>query len=277
VDDSLISTSSGLKQPDRLGRPQQIAQAIKNATTQAGSNFADLLHQAAIESGLNPNAKSKTGSAAGLFQFTEQTWLHMVKARGAEYGLGSYADHIMVDSNGKAHVSDPTQRNAILDLRQNPQISTEMKCQLDNENGQKLRESVGGAIGPTELYLAHFLGAGGASSFLNAMRTNPNTKSADILPNAASTNSSVFFGADGEARSVAQIYQHFAQKLDQPLTNVMASRSLTAMASSSAPGQANTEAASRFAMMILEQMNEITSMFAADDEEDGESTISVLV
>lgn len=248
-------------------------QTIKNAAARTGSDFSDLLHQAAIESGLDPNAKAKTSSATGLFQFTEQTWLHIVKASGAEFGLGNYADHIQVDGNGKVHVSDPVWRDAILNLRKDPQISAEMTCALDNENRQKLGKTVGGAIGTTELYLAHFLGATGASAFLNALRANPNTKASDILPNAAGANSSIFYSADGQSRSVAQIYQHFTQKLYQ------ASGSVTALESRAAsplpPGHVSSEATSVFATMILGQMDiaDLTSTYGLDD---CESAISVL-
>jgi len=273
VEHSTISTmNSTVKQPDGAGRSQDVTRAIRNAAAQTGSNFASLLHQATIESGYDPNAKAKTSSATGLFQFTEQTWLHMIKTRGAEYGLGNYAAHIQVDSNGKAHVSDPVWRDAILGLRQNPQVSAEMTCELDHENGRKLRETVGGSIGSTELYLAHFLGAGGASAFLNAMRANPNAKAADVLPAAAGANSAVFFGANGQSRSVAEIYQHFAQKLDQPVASIAASATASPLPSS----QVNPEAASLLAPIILEQMVDVISTFALDDGED-ESAVSVLV
>jgi hypothetical protein len=262
VENSSISTITSVSDQ------QSLTQAIKNAAAQTGSDFAGLLREAAIESGLDPNAKAKTSSATGLFQFTGQTWLHMIKARGAEYGLSTYADHIQVDSSGKAHVSDPGWRDAILNLRQDPQISAEMTCELDNENRQKLHETLGGRIGHTELYLAHFLGAGGASSFLNAMRANPNTKAADILPNAAGANASVFYGADGQSRSVAQIYQHFAQKFDQPPATITASGNYTGTASPLHPSHVNSEAASLFATMILRQM---------DDDAEGDSALSVLV
>lgn len=272
VGNSSISTQDA-KQPVTSGRSLQITQAIKNAAAQTGSSFSFLLHQAAIESGFDPKAKAKTSSATGLFQFTEQTWLHMIKSRGTEYGLGNYADHIEIDSKGKAHVSEPAWQDAILNLRQNSQLAAEMSCELARENCHKLRETVGGAIGSTELYLAHFLGASGASAFLNAMRANPNTKAADVLPDTARANSSVFYGANGESRSVAQIYEHFAKKLDQPLVDVPDDH--VGIVSPSLPSQSDSEVASLFASMILGQISDITSLFAVDDEDQGESAISL--
>ena len=198
------------------GLSQRIVDAIKNAAVRTGVDFSYLVNKASQESGFDPNAKTSSSSATGLFQFTNQTWLQMIKQHGAAYGLSNYADHIQIDSNGTAHVSDPVWKKAILDLRQDPQTSAEMAGELDKTNLASLKDNVGGKIGATDLYLAHFLGAGGASDFLNAMKTNPNAKAAEILPEAAAANSSVFYTSSGQARSLSQIYQHFAQKFEGP-------------------------------------------------------------
>ncbi|MGB9151494.1 MAG: hypothetical protein WCD70_00210, partial [Alphaproteobacteria bacterium] len=151
-------------------------------------------------------------SASGLFQFTKQTWLHMVKQYGAQYGLGNYASQITTDANGHMTVSDPAAKQAILALRNDPQCSAVMACELDKQNALSLKQNVGGKIGGTELYLAHFLGAGGASDFINTMRSDPTATGASVLPEAAAANPSVFYDKSGEPRTVQQIYQHFAQK-----------------------------------------------------------------
>jgi hypothetical protein len=228
-----------------------------------------------MESGLNPNAKSGTSSAAGLFQFTEQTWLQTVKTHGAEYGLGNYAAQIQTGTNGTLYVGDSASREAILDLRKDPQVSAEMACELNNSNAQSLQKSVGGVIGPTELYLAHFLGASGAGSLLKAMRANPNVAAADLVPGAAKSNSSIFYGADGQARSVGQVYQYFAQKLDQPV-GVGASATASVLTASSALQSSPSATASGFATMMLSRTNmaEVAAALMLDDED--ESTVSVL-
>ena len=296
VADPTTAASSG------SGLRGQVAQTIKNVADRTGSDFGYLLQKAAIESGLDPNAKAKNSSATGLFQFTGQTWLRTVKASGEEYGLGDYADHIQVGSNGVAHVNDPVWRDAILSLRQDPEISAEMSCELDKANLQKLRQTVGGDIGPTELYLAHFLGAGGASTFLNTMRANPNAKAAEILPGAARANSSIFYGADGHSRSTAEIYNHFAQKLNTAPTDAVALASQSGAPKISAPaslspasGPATLSAASTVlpshiqdrtaaaasllqAAAILQQMDlsALESAFAPDDDSETENSLSSL-
>lgn len=197
------------------GFHQQVVQAIRNAANKTGVSFSYLLDKAEQESGGNPGAKASTSTATGLFQFTGQTWLRMVKSYGTQYGVGNYAEHIHISGDGTAHVSDPTWKKAILNLRNDPQLSAEMAGELDKENSASLQASVGGKIGPTELYLAHFLGAGGASDFIETLRSDPSAKAATILPDAAEANASVFYDGDGNPRSVAQIYQHFAQKFDK--------------------------------------------------------------
>ena len=196
------------------GAVPQVTQAIKTASAQTGVDFSYLLQKANVESSMNPNAKAKGSSATGLFQFVEQTWLHVVKNYGAKYGMGAAADRITVSADGTAHVNDTQTKQAILALRKNPTLAASMAAELTNENKKTLQTEVGGKIGSTELYLAHFLGANGAATFLNTMHDQPNAKAADYLPTAAASNPSVFYTKTGQPRTLSQIYQHFAQKFD---------------------------------------------------------------
>ncbi|MFY9287491.1 MAG: transglycosylase SLT domain-containing protein, partial [Alphaproteobacteria bacterium] len=225
------SANSLVNQVDIAGLPHKIAQAIKTAAAQTGVDFSYLLKKAAQESGFDPNAKASTSSATGLFQFTNQTWLRTLKEHGGEYGLSAYADHIKIDKSGVARVTDPNWKQAILALRKDPQISATMAGELDKDNLDTLKNNVGGKIGSTELYLAHFLGAGGASDFLKTMRANPAAKAAHVLPEAAQANPSVFY-ANGEARSVSQIYKHFAQKFEGKAGDTMVASAAQAAAKS---------------------------------------------
>ena len=65
-----------------------VGAAIQQAAARTGVDFSYLLGQAKIESGFNPNARARTSSATGLFQFIDQTWLATVHEHGAEHGLG---------------------------------------------------------------------------------------------------------------------------------------------------------------------------------------------
>lgn len=185
--------------------------AIKAAASRTGVDFAYLLNKASQESGMNPLAKASSSSATGLYQFIKQTWLQMVKQHGAEYGLGAEADAIQV-KNGQAVVADKALREKILNMRHDPVLSAAMAAEFTRDNKDYLEASVGGNVGSTELYLAHFLGAGGASTFLKAMRNSPNASAADLLPEAASANQSVFYSKSGRELSLKEIYDRFASK-----------------------------------------------------------------
>ena len=103
-----------------------VVAALKNAAAATGSDFHYLLGTAMRESSLKPNAQSSTSSAAGLFQFVDQTWLGLVKTHGAKYGLGSMAGAISMDADGRYHAANDADRQAILALKKDPQISALM-------------------------------------------------------------------------------------------------------------------------------------------------------
>ena len=60
------------------GLQGRVSNAIQLASAQTGVDFSYLFNQARIASGLNPNARARTSSATGLFQFIDQTWLGTV-------------------------------------------------------------------------------------------------------------------------------------------------------------------------------------------------------
>src|SRR3954463_9224696 len=96
-----------------------VVQALQKAAAATGSDFHYLLGTAMRESSLKPAAQSSTSSAAGLFQFIDQTWLGLVKEHGARHGLGNYAAAISKDSDGRYH-ADTGARASILALRKDP-------------------------------------------------------------------------------------------------------------------------------------------------------------
>src|SRR3984885_13007528 len=100
-----------------------VVAARKRAAAATGSDFHYLLGTAMRESSLKPGAQSSTSSATGLFQFVDQTWLGLIKSHGAKYGLASMADAIQVGGDGHYRAASGSDRQAILELRKNPQIS----------------------------------------------------------------------------------------------------------------------------------------------------------
>src|SRR6185295_16182662 len=101
----------------------EVVAALQRASAATGSDFNYLLSTAMRESSLKPQAQSSTSSAAGLFQFIEQTWLGVVKEHGAQFGLGNYANAISRGSDGRFHTASNADRQAILALRKDPQVS----------------------------------------------------------------------------------------------------------------------------------------------------------
>ncbi|MDD4616785.1 MAG: transglycosylase SLT domain-containing protein [Alphaproteobacteria bacterium] len=205
---------------DTAGASSHVMSAIKKAAYTTGVDFSYLVKKASQESSFDPSAKATTSSATGLFQFTSQTWLHMIKEYGADHGLGEYAAQITKNSDGSLRVANASAKQAILALRKDPSVSAVMAGELDKENAAYLEKKVGGKIGATELYLAHFLGANGASKFIKEMRANPTASAASVLPSAAAANDSIFYAKSGEARSLQQIYTKFAQKFDNSSTRL---------------------------------------------------------
>ena len=112
----------------------EVSASLHEASATTGVNFDFLVAQATVESGLR-NVQARHSSAAGLFQFTAQTWLRMIRAHGAQYGLGDLASEITTLGNGHLGVSDGASEQKILDLRQDVKLSAIMAGELAKENG----------------------------------------------------------------------------------------------------------------------------------------------
>ena len=184
----------------------RIAGSIKQAASSTGASFEYLLTTAKMESNFNPKASATTSSAKGLFQFIDQTWLGTVKEAGSQLGYGKYADAITKDASGSYSVSDPAARAAIMKLRDDPDAASSMAGVLTQSNSFKLTGKIGRRPSDAELYMAHFMGVGGAGKLINGAEENPNASAARMFPNAAAANRSIFYDRSGSARSLSQVY-----------------------------------------------------------------------
>jgi hypothetical protein len=189
--------------------------AIRQAAQATGTSFQYLLATAQVESGLNPQAGASTSSARGLFQFIEQTWLATMKQSGSSLGYSQYADAITKTASGKYEVRDPTMRSAILKLRNDPAANAAMAGAFTKANATLLSQKLGRSPSEGELYIAHFLGVGGAAKLISAAGDNPNASAASLFPNAAHANSSIFYDrTTGAARSLAQVRDVLTARYD---------------------------------------------------------------
>ncbi|MGN6377224.1 MAG: lytic transglycosylase domain-containing protein [Sphingomonas sp.] len=229
------------------GNVERVRTAIANASRSTGMDFDYLLGQAQLESGLNPAARAGTSSATGLYQFIDQSWLGIIKQHGAENGLG-WASNAITRAGNRWVVSDPQMKSAILNLRNNPDVSATMAANFASDNQASLESALGRGATGTDLYMAHFLGLGGAKSFLRTMQSNPGASGAAMFPAAARANRSIFFDANGNARSLGDIYQRFAAKLDKGAAKVGA----TSLASDALDGKGATAFATTYGTSAFE-------------------------
>ncbi|MBL8830865.1 MAG: transglycosylase SLT domain-containing protein [Rhodospirillales bacterium] len=177
----------------------QIRAAFAEPSRRGQAAFAELLATAKRESGLDPAAQNPRSSAAGLFQFTEQTWLDLVRRTGARHGLGAAAAKIVRDpATGRYEVPGGEDRQAILALRKAPKAAAAMAGELTAQNRKSLTAALGREPTYQEVYTAHFLGARGAVRLIQAAERSPETPSNRLLPVAAKANREVF--RDSETR-----------------------------------------------------------------------------
>lgn len=184
--------------------------AIQRAANATGVDFGFLMKTAGRESGMNPRARAPTSSAAGLFQFVEQTWLATLKQHGSKYGYARYADLISRGSDGRYRVTGEEARRAVMDLRLDPHASSLMAGELASDHAAYLRGRTGRQPTAGELYAAHFLGPSGSARLIEAVESTPGVSAAALFPDAARANKAIFY-RDGRPASVAQVYANLTK------------------------------------------------------------------
>jgi hypothetical protein len=214
--------ASGSGAPPSTPVANPVESAIRRAADVTGVDFAFLMKTAKRESGMNPGAKARSSSAAGLFQFVDQTWLATLKRHGAKHGLGQYADMISKGADGRLRVSDAGARRAVLDLRFNSQAASVMAGELASDHAAYLRGRTGREPSAGELYIAHFLGPAGSAKLIEAAERRPGAAAATLFPDAASANKSIFYKG-GRAATVSEVYANLTRSGgSSPATSVPA-------------------------------------------------------
>ena len=215
-----------------------IVGAIRDAARATGASFQYLLATAQVESSLNATATVSTSSAKGLFQFVDQTWLATMKQAGPALGYGKYADAIVQTPTGNYAVPDPAMRREILALRDDPVANAALAGAFTQQNAALLTQRIGRTPTEGELYIAHFLGAGGGAQLINLASQNPNATAASIFPSAAKANPTIFYDRQGHARSAAEVYHVLVARYDM----ARAAPAIPAAAIAAAPAQSPTAA-----------------------------------
>ena len=217
---ALVSVFAAITRSDQsaFSIDGEVLAAIRLSSLRTGLDFPYLMELAYTESSFDPAKKARRSSAAGLYQFTEATWLGSVKAYGAKYGLGLYASEIeyATDSNGhrRPRVANPVVHRHILALRYNPRIAALLAAEFALSNKQQLARRIGPDFGRTELYLTHFFGIERALEFLRLLEQHPDRVAAELFPNAAQSNPGVFEPIEGSRMTLREVYDFFAAKFD---------------------------------------------------------------
>lgn len=196
--------TSGPSQPTPAN---PVMDAIRQGADRTGTNFDYLVKTAQRESALDPEAKARTSSATGLFQFIEQTWLGMVRSEGAKHGLDDASKAIVQGSDGRLSVPDAKMRDEIMALRRDPQVASTMAGAFTQRNRDQLQAALGREPTGGELYIAHVLGARGAQDLIGTAQSAPDRAASRDFPDAAAANRNIFFDKAGKARTAAEVYQ----------------------------------------------------------------------
>lgn len=193
-----------------LERHGPVHAVLQRAAQSTGVDFGYLLRTAQRESSLNPQAKARTSSAAGLFQFIEQTWLSTLKSHGAKHGFGTYANAINRGRDGRLLV-DPQMRGAVMRLRYDAHAASVMAAELTVANAAYLKGRIGRDPSQGELYIAHFMGPRGAAELIQARDQRPGAIAANLFPAPASANRPIFYRG-GRPATVDEVYANLVSK-----------------------------------------------------------------
>lgn len=188
--------------------------AIQRASQATGVDFGFLMKTAGRESSFNPRARASSSSAAGLFQFVDQTWLATLKQHGAKHGYAPYADLISRGSDGRYRVGGGDARQAVMALKLDPHAASLMAGELASDHAAYLKGRTGRDPTAGELYAAHFLGPQGSARLIEALQSHPAASAAALFPDAAHANRAIFY-RDGRAASVSEVYANLTRTVGE--------------------------------------------------------------
>lgn len=182
--------------PSSSGSAKAAKPTLKAIADMTGVPCDWLMAIAGIESGFRYDIKSSTSSATGWYQFINDTWDSVYKKYGPKYGCPA----------------DPSNTRAV---RKEPRINGLMGAEFIKANYEGLKKGLGRSnLTDTDVYMAHFLGLGGALKFF---RADPNAMAYKIFSKEYSANMPLFFvdGKPSSPRTISQVYKLFQSKLEK--------------------------------------------------------------
>lgn len=180
--------------PTASGSAKAAAPTLKAVANMTGVPFDWLLVIAGIESSFKYTVKAETSTASGWFQFINSTWDEVYKRYGPKYGCPP----------------DPNKTRA---ARNDPRINALMGAEYIRQNYNGLKKGLKrDNFTDVDVYMAHFLGLGGALKFF---RADPNAMAYKVFSKEYSANMPLFFvkGKPGQPRTIAQLYKLFQDKI----------------------------------------------------------------
>src|SRR5260221_10843827 len=183
--------------------PIGVERAARDAASGTKTDFKSLLASSLSESRHNPVAQNKRSSATGAYQFTERTWLDLVRRYGAALGQGDAAAKITV-KDGKPSVDDPADRASILALRSDSTLAGALAARSSDENRTALGKSLGRKVNENEVRIAYLLGATGASRRLRAAHDHPGLAVDKVVPSAVRSNPGLFRQPNGAVKTAGE-------------------------------------------------------------------------
>ena len=179
-----------------------IARAVESATSGSHTPFGTLVAIAGAESSFRPEVKNRHSTAAGPYQITETTWLHLVKTYGASIGRADLASLVHENPGGKLTVV-AGDRSQVLSARHDVDLSSQLAAKYCDECRSGLTKKLGRTPSEEEVRVAYFLGVSGATRLINAAADQPGTPMSALLPRAFA-NHRAMFSAQGRSLDAQQ-------------------------------------------------------------------------
>jgi hypothetical protein len=211
---TLLTTSSPGAAADPGELAPELVDAARAASKIAGVALPSLLAQLAHESAFRADARNAASTASGPAQFLEATWLEMIQRHGAAYGLASAAGQI-VTINGRLDIADAKLKAKVLGLRQDPHLAVAMAGRYLAAVADDLGRLLGRAPSELEIRVGYLFGAGGAAQLVKAARATPKASAAEILPDAAKANPTLFRDSAGRTLGAADCLASIRTVLSQ--------------------------------------------------------------
>lgn len=193
----------------------EVAQALADRGFAAGLSAEQIARARPVQSADNIDYGRGTtvmgadgqpaSSATGVMQFTNGTFLDVMRTPGVAARIG-------VDITNMSEAQ-------ILELRKDPYVATMAGAALAEQNKRSLQQVLGRPVNDAELYMAHFLGAGGATALISAFQGQPEQSAAALLPEAAKDHRSIFY-QNGRALTVREVYGNITTQFSTAPTQV---------------------------------------------------------